>query len=98
MVKQTESSIFVDFPGHDDYATVIKTITLGDVDRAQGMFHVTLHRVGPDNATKKVLTTDVDIKRQFLIHTYNALLDFLTDFQKTRSVKPTKRVLSDIKN
>jgi hypothetical protein len=99
MVKKTQSLIFVEFPGHDSYETVMKTITRGNVEKAQGMFHVAIHRVGPDNKTiEKVHEMDVDVKEQFLIHTYQALLDFVTDFQQTRSGKPTKRVLSEIRN
>jgi hypothetical protein len=92
MVKQTQSAIFVDFPGHDSYETVMKTITRGDPEKAQGNFHLTLHRIGPSNdKAEKVQETDIDVKEQFMIHTYWNLLDFITDFQHTYSGKPTKR-------
>lgn len=99
MVKQTETAIFVDFPGHDSYETALKTITRGDLNKAQGMFSVQLLKFGPDSTTADVVhETAIDIKEQFLIHTYYDLLDFVTDFQKTRSGKPTKRMLADIRN
>ncbi|KAF1815110.1 hypothetical protein P152DRAFT_412254 [Eremomyces bilateralis CBS 781.70] len=99
MIEQSELSIFVDFPGHDSYETVMNTITRGNVENAQGMFHAALHRVEPDGKSfTKVQEMDLDVKEQFLVHTYQALLDFVTDFQATRSGKPTKRLLSEIRN
>jgi hypothetical protein len=99
MIKQSESLIFVNFPGHDSYETVMNTITRGNVDRAQGMFNVALQLVEPDGKpSTNVQQIDLDIKEQFLVHTYQALLDFITDFQATRSGKPTKRLLPEIKN
>lgn len=99
MIKQTESAIFVNFPGHESYETVMKTITRGDPEKAQGSFHMALHRMGPGaEAAEKVQEVDIDIKEQFLIHAYWDLLDFILDFQKTRSGKPTKRMLSEIRD
>jgi hypothetical protein len=98
MVKQTESAIFVDFLGHESYEAVMKTITRGDPEKAQGMFHMTLHRMEPGaEVAEKVQEVDVDVKEQFLTHAYSDLLDFITDFQKTRSGKPTKSMLSQIR-
>jgi hypothetical protein len=99
MIKRTESAIFVDFPGHDSYETAMKTITRGDLDRAQGMFIGRLLKLAPDSSAADVVhETAIDIKEQFLIHAYHDLLDFVTDFQKTRSGKPTKRMLIEIRN
>ncbi|GAP86992.1 hypothetical protein SAMD00023353_2401490 [Rosellinia necatrix] len=97
MIECSAAAMFVDFPGHDSYETVMNTITRGDPDKAQGMFHLALHRVSPDHAsTKKVQETAVDVKEQFLIYAYQDLIDFITDFQKMRSGKPTKRMLEQI--
>jgi hypothetical protein len=99
MIKDAESRIFVDFPGHDSFETVMKTITRGDPDKAQGMFKLSLHLVDHGGGVAEtVQDTDVDVKEQFLIHTYRDLLDFITDFQKTRSGKPTKPMLAEIQN
>lgn len=99
MIKDAESKIFVDFPGHDSFETVMKTIARGDPDKAQGIFHVLLQRFGPGSGVAEtVLDTDVDVEEQFLIYTYRDLLDFITDFQKTRSGKPTKRMPTEIQN
>lgn len=98
MVKQTQSAIFVDFPGHDSYQTVMNTITRGDPDKAQGMFHATLKQVAPNGNVIQSHSADVDVREQFMIHAYQHLLDFITDYQATRSGKPTKRMLAEIRN
>lgn len=99
MIKQTQSAIFVDFPGHESYETVMKTITRGDPEKAQGMFHLGLHLMKPGSGVvEQVQEMDLDVKEQFLIHSYWDLLDFITDFQKTRSGKPTKPMLSEIRD
>ncbi|PGG97804.1 hypothetical protein AJ80_09641 [Polytolypa hystricis UAMH7299] len=97
IIGNIESQIFVDFPGHDSFKTVMKTITRGDPDKVQGMFQMSLHRFGPDDdVAETVRAVDIDVKEQFLIHAYNDLLDFITDFQKTRTGKPTKTMLAHL--
>ncbi|KAI2470526.1 hypothetical protein F4781DRAFT_175854 [Annulohypoxylon bovei var. microspora] len=98
MVKRTESAVFVDFPGHESYETVMQTITRGNVENAQGKFSLQMYSPIPDPATgKHVIETDVDIKEQLLIHAYRDLFDFATDFQKTRSGKPTNSMMAEIR-
>jgi hypothetical protein len=74
IIKQTEATVFVEFPGHESYETIVQTITRGDVGKAQSMFHVSLHRVDPDaTASELVVERDIDIKEQFLIYAYSQL-------------------------
>ncbi|KAL6876635.1 hypothetical protein J3F83DRAFT_726527 [Trichoderma novae-zelandiae] len=97
MVKRAESAIMVDFPGHESYETVMRTITRGNIEKAQGNFTMALYRTGgADGRMEKVEEADVDVKEQFLIYAYWDLVDFVTDFQATRSGKPTKRMLEEI--
>ncbi|KAK5633104.1 hypothetical protein RRF57_008818 [Xylaria bambusicola] len=97
MIECSASAMFIDFPGHDSYETVMNTITRGDPDKAQGGFTIALHQISPDRTgTKKVQETAINVKEQFLIYAYRDLIDFVTDFQKTRSGKPTKQMLSEI--
>ncbi|KAI0396786.1 hypothetical protein F5Y17DRAFT_59142 [Xylariaceae sp. FL0594] len=97
MIERSAAAIFVDFPGHDSHETVINTITRGDADKAQGMFSLALHVPSADGkGTHKVREMAIDVKEQFLIHAYRDLVDFLTDFQKTRSGKPTKPMLKEL--
>ncbi|KAK7428225.1 hypothetical protein QQZ08_005291 [Neonectria magnoliae] len=99
MVKQTGSTIFVDFPGHDSYETIINTITRGDPDKAQGNFHLSLRSLDSEgNISGTVVETDVDVKEQFLMYAYQDLVDFVTDFQATRSGKPTKAMNAKLAN
>ncbi|KAL7955682.1 hypothetical protein V8C34DRAFT_290742 [Trichoderma compactum] len=97
MVKRTEASIMVEFPGHESYETVMQTITRGNIEKAQGNYIMTLYRIhGADGSTEEMEETKLDVKEQFLIHAYQDLVDFVTDFQATRSGKPTKRMLAEI--
>ncbi|KAK4238128.1 hypothetical protein C8A03DRAFT_15370 [Achaetomium macrosporum] len=99
MIQRTASTIFVDFPGHDNYETVMSTITRGNPEKAQGMFTIGLWRVGPSGeSVDKVKETNVDVKEQFMIYTYQDLVDFVEDFQKNRSGKPTKRMSDELRN
>jgi hypothetical protein len=90
MVKRTNAAIFVDFPGHDTYETIMNTITRGNLERSQGNFSLSLFAVGPDGEQHSRKETAVDIKEQFLIHAYQDLRDFVLDFQANRTGKPTK--------
>lgn len=49
----------------------------------------------PDNFTpsKEIC---VDAKEQLMAYSYNYLVEFITDFQHTRSGKPTKRMLAEL--
>ncbi|KAI0506199.1 hypothetical protein F5B22DRAFT_470697 [Xylaria bambusicola] len=97
MIECSASAMFIDFPGHESYETVMNTITRGNSDKAQGGFTIALHQISPDQTnTRKVRETAIDVKEQFLIYAYRDLIDFVTDFQKTRSGKPTKHMLSEI--
>ncbi|KAL7909029.1 hypothetical protein GGI35DRAFT_493835 [Trichoderma velutinum] len=97
MVKQTESAIMVDFPGHESYETVMQTITRGNIEKAQGNFRMALYKTcDATGRMEKEGETDLDVKEQFLIYAYWDLVDFVTDFQATRSGKPTKRMLEEI--
>ncbi|KAL6231906.1 hypothetical protein BDW75DRAFT_218870 [Aspergillus navahoensis] len=99
MFTRSQTKILADFPGHESYETVMKTITRGDPDKAQGMFTVSLTRYSADNSgpAETVMTRDIDIREHLMIYAYEDLLDFITDYQKTRSGKPTKPMLRSLK-
>lgn len=46
----------------------------------------------------KVKEAFVDVEEHFMIHVYQDLHDFIMDFQKNRNGKPTKRMLSEIRD
>lgn len=97
IIKRAESAIMVEFPGHESYETVMRTITRGDIEKAQGNFTMTLYRTwSADGQAEKVEEANLDVKEQFLIYAYWDLIDFVTDFQATRSGEPTKRMLEEI--
>ncbi|KAM0470338.1 hypothetical protein ACHAPX_009956 [Trichoderma viride] len=97
MVKRTESAIMIDFPGHESYETVMGTITRGNIEKAMSNFSMSIHRVSnADGRKEKMEEAKLDVKEQFLIYAYQDLVDFVTDFQATRSGKPTKSMLEQI--
>ncbi|EHK48622.1 hypothetical protein TRIATDRAFT_10801, partial [Trichoderma atroviride IMI 206040] len=97
MVKRAEAAIMIEFPGHESYETVMRTITRGNIEKAMSNFSMSLHRVSNgDGRTEKMEEANLDVKEQFLIYAYQDLVDFVTDFQTTRSGKPTKRMLEQI--
>ena len=85
------------FSDHESYETIIKTLTRGDPEKAQHQFSIELYRIA-DNGHQpdKVKDNSVDVKEQFWVHTYNNLVDFITDFQMNRSGKPTKAMQAQI--
>ncbi|KAK3303668.1 uncharacterized protein B0T15DRAFT_560841 [Chaetomium strumarium] len=96
---RSAAAIFVDFNGHDDYETVMNTITRGNPDKGQGMFTIGLWRVGSGGiSVDKVRESNVDVKEQLMIYTYQDLVDFVEDFQKNRSGKTTKRMWDELRN
>lgn len=98
-IQRSASAMFLDFPGHDSYETVMDTITRGNPEKAQGNFVMTMHAISPDgNTAHAVRETSVDVKEQFLIHCYRDLVDFVVDFQQTRTGKPTKRMLQELRD
>lgn len=92
MVKKTEAAIFVDFPDHESYETVMDCLMQGDADNMQGFVDLLLDQ---DPADPDKLT--IDVREYLMAHTYRALLDFIADFQHTRG-KPTKSMLAEIRN
>ena len=97
MVKKTCIAVFADFPGHESYETIIKTLTRGNWDKAQGQFSMDLYRISTDgHGMEKVKGTSVDVKEQLWMSTYDDLIQFVTDFQKNRNGKPTKAMQAQI--
>ncbi|KAJ5888152.1 hypothetical protein N7495_008193 [Penicillium taxi] len=91
-IKDTQSQIFVDFPGHDSFDIVMKTLTRGNPEKSQGMFHMQVW--GGDRQAQQ----DIDVREEFLLNCHQDLSDFIADYQATRSGKPTKAMLKSIQN
>ncbi|OAQ99783.1 hypothetical protein LLEC1_07706, partial [Akanthomyces lecanii] len=105
---RTAAAIFLDFPGHDSYEKVLGHVTRGDIANVEGLFTVVVHPIPQDcdltranlekhfAATQPLKHQSINIREQFLVHTFDALVDFVADYQKTRSGKPTKAMLQEI--
>lgn len=99
IIKDAQSQIFAEFPGHDSFDTIMQTLTRGDPDNAVGMFGLSVNRLNPDGTIDQTSPqSDIDAREEFLMYTYQDLLDFIADYQKTRSGKPTKSMLRSIQN
>jgi hypothetical protein len=100
MVTRTESEIELEFPGHGSYETLMQTITCGNPDKIEGKLRYITARI-PENRRKPLgtmYTRDLDVREHFMIHAFQDLLDFVTDFQMTRSGKPTKKMLAELRD
>lgn len=96
MLERSEFAIFLDFPGHDSYQTVMKTVMRGDPDRKDSIFSVAKWKLGPGANNTKAADVNVDMKELLLIHAYQDFMDFTTDFQKNRNGKPSKALAKEL--
>lgn len=90
MLERSEFAIFLDFPGHDSYQTVMKTVMRGDPESKDSIFSVAKWKLGPGGNNTKVAEVDVDMKELLLIHAYQDFMAFITDFHKNSNGKPSK--------
>lgn len=98
MIQRRSRAIFVNFPDHDSYGSIMNVVTWGLPYELQGkmLSHLwSLPQFRPDNFTpsKEIC---VDAKEQLIAYSYNYLVESITDFQHTRSGKPTKRMLAEL--
>ncbi|KAK1243913.1 LOW QUALITY PROTEIN: hypothetical protein MKX08_002051 [Trichoderma sp. CBMAI-0020] len=96
MIKQYEATIFIDFLGYESFERIKQAIMHGEDEKANREMLCCIRSESDGKAT--VTPTTLDKKELFLIYTYHDLVDFITDYQKTRSGKPTKRMLAQIDN
>ncbi|KAK3489683.1 hypothetical protein B0T13DRAFT_90463 [Neurospora crassa] len=90
MVQNDEDflSMSADFPGKQAFHSVVSTVSsvLG--------FGAEREVTGANKGDTDLM----DAKEMLLLHTYNDLLDFITDYQKNDNGKPTKRMMKEINN
>lgn len=77
----------------------MQTITRGNIEKSQGNFKFAMHKYDPaTGAVVQGQESPIDVREEFMIYAYQDLHDFIMDFQKNRSGKPTKRMLSEIRD
>lgn len=96
MLERSEFAIFLDFPGHDSYETVMKTVMRGDPERKDSIFSVAKWKLGPGGNNTRVAEVDVDMKELLLIHAYQDFMAFISDFQKNSNGKPSKALAKEL--
>jgi len=70
MIQRTEAAIFVDFPGHESYETVLQTITRGNMQWAKTNFGIHMGMI--PNGSQRVQEISrhfIDIEEQFFANT-----------------------------
>ncbi|KAF4440349.1 hypothetical protein F53441_12297 [Fusarium austroafricanum] len=86
MAKRTAATISVDFEGYDSYEKIISMINGGHFDKPCGNFNIEV--MSPKGNQLQAL----DVQEHFLMHAYMYLKEFLIDFQKNRTGKPTNKM------
>ncbi|KAK4663563.1 hypothetical protein QC763_609510 [Podospora pseudopauciseta] len=81
MIQRRSRAIFVNFPDHDSYGSIMNIVTWGLPYELQGkmLSHLwSLPQFRPDNFTpsKEIC---VDAKEQLMAYSYNYLVEFITD-------------------
>ncbi|KAI1409507.1 hypothetical protein F5Y13DRAFT_203428 [Hypoxylon sp. FL1857] len=94
MIKRSESAIFAGFPGLDSYEAVMQAAVGDNIDKVQRKFTLNLFAIGLDPTRHE--GQDIIIKEQLMMYAYHDLVDFVTDFQKTRSGVPTPSMMEEI--
>ncbi|KAK0665631.1 hypothetical protein QBC41DRAFT_257934 [Cercophora samala] len=98
-VQRRSTEIFVNFPDHDSYGSIMDAATCGVSHELQGKLLSMLWlftNCESDQFMPSQETDYVDSKEQLLLNAYEYLVDFIIDFQHTRSGKPTKRMLAEL--
>lgn len=98
MLKRSELAIFAQFPGHDSYETVMKTITRGNPAKVKTNFHIQLLKFEANGKQTLEKETCIDVMETFLIHAYEDFMEFVNDFRQNRNGKPTKSMAAKISN
>ncbi|PTB69505.1 hypothetical protein BBK36DRAFT_1187349 [Trichoderma citrinoviride] len=96
MIKQSEAVIFGEFPGYESLDMMILTFIHGDAEKAARECRF-INNLDDVKGFWESEEMPVDVQETFLINVYDDLVDFINDFQKTRSGKPTKRMLAQLK-
>ncbi|KAK2732345.1 hypothetical protein FQN55_004253, partial [Onygenales sp. PD_40] len=98
-IDNTEYKIFLDFPGCNSFEVITKISISRDSDKAaQKIIDIAINYFKILTLLKPTHVIAFDVKDQLLLYSYDNLLDFITDFQKTHSSKPTKNMLAEIRN
>lgn len=96
MLERSEFAIFLDFPGHDSYKTVVKTFIRGDPEKKDSMFSVAEWKLESGGNHPKISEVKADMKELLLIHAFQDFMTFITDFQKNSNGKPTKALAKEL--
>ncbi|PLB39455.1 uncharacterized protein BDW47DRAFT_130883 [Aspergillus candidus] len=90
-IRRSEAHVFANFPNRGSFADVLQALTHGNLDATQeNLRQMKLKSLKGSGTAAEV---DIDVKEQYLVYTYEVLLEFIEDFQKNRTCKPTKNMM-----
>ncbi|KAK2038951.1 hypothetical protein LZ31DRAFT_569729 [Colletotrichum somersetense] len=87
MVKKTESVVFADFPGRISFETLERTITLGNVQKAEDEFGAAMHLLISEDQSHGSDNASIDLREYIMSYTCRDLVDFVVDYQQKRNGK-----------
>jgi len=97
MVRRNECEVFVDFPGLDSYMEILTALTGGKPGQMSLERPLAL-LTEPASGTEAMKEVVFEHSEHVMVRTMEALCYFIRDFRKTRSGRPTKKMLKEIKN
>jgi hypothetical protein len=97
-IKETHSQIFVEFHGQDLFHTIIKALTHRDPENFPDGPVTHVHSEPTDYPGIQTGRRELDLKERLLIFSYEALVEFIFDYRKTCSGKPTKTMAKSLQN
>ncbi|KAK2608380.1 hypothetical protein QQS21_003066 [Conoideocrella luteorostrata] len=101
MVIEAQTAVFSDFPNDDSYIKLLKKYTSGDTSNMQQPTILRISRRCDDEVCSPFLeetaVTTGSMKELLMEYTYNDLLEFIRDYQKTSTGKPTKSMQAEIR-
>lgn len=83
-VKQLQYDATADFPQFSSFETILNTLCRGDLESAAGKLKVVTS--GP---LRNMETTTLDFREYFSVYAHDDLVNFITDYRKNRSGKPS---------
>lgn len=100
MLQRSESALSIEFPELDSYEALMRAtnfVVLQEKSTGCGTTRQASSSEDIDTSDNGEEDRQIDwLREQFMFYTFVDLMSFLDDFQKTRSGKPTKRMLKQI--
>ncbi|CAI6332029.1 unnamed protein product [Periconia digitata] len=95
MVKQTCIAVFAEFPDHENFEAIMRTVTHGR-SGDPSLIYNSKEPTGNEEKDAALGNVLIDGKENFWLYTFENLMEFLDDFRKNRTGKPTKAFQAEL--